>query len=177
MDDELKLCQWPPEVARYKAPLSAEGPGRAARPGEYAFLDNNINIFHINDKKSSFIDDTIEMKTECEGNFFVRWCLSLEVKPLHYIDVNTWVYHDSCEGRVGIPSAVVRETHDLNKMIYCFNCQESIFVNATYWPDSINYTNGEVLLYCIIISCRFVRSQSISRRKWEMCLNVPRNSS
>jgi hypothetical protein len=196
MENEPKICMWPVRVARYSAPQSAVGPptavgpASAARPDAYNFLDSNFNIFHIDRKNSSFIDDDIEMKTEWEGNFFlyifytfeqssnkfVRSCLSLEVKPLHYIDVNTWVYHDICEGRVGRPSAVVRETHDLNKMIYCFNCQASIFVNETYWPDSIDYKNEEVL-YCIVISCRFVRSQNISRRKWEMCLKVPRNSS
>ena len=64
---------------------------------------------------------------------------------VHHIPVKTFVYHPLCEGIVGIPSAVVLETPDMNKMIYCFNCHGKIYVNETYWPDPIYYEDDEVM--------------------------------
>lgn len=62
---------------------------------------------------------------------------------MHEIPIGTFVYHELCEGRYGIPSAVVRETRDLNKMIFCFNCKMKIFVNGSYWPEPILYEEDE----------------------------------
>lgn len=49
------------------------------------------------------------------------------------------MFHDACDQRQGTATAIVNETRDLNKMVYCFNCSGRIFVNETFWDDPIHY--------------------------------------
>lgn len=54
------------------------------------------------------------------------------------------MFHDACDDRQGRATAIVRETQDYNKMVYCFNCHGKIFVHETYWEDPILYSQNEI---------------------------------
>ena len=66
--------------------------------------------------------------------------------PIHSIPLGTYVFHSVCEQTThGVPSAIVNETKDYGKMVFCFNCGLSTFIVETFRPEQILYGPEEIV--------------------------------